>query len=68
MAPLPPRPKDSTKVTNDSEKHVEHLSERTLLEQDAGKQSIEQSKLRLEQEQEAGRKSVELNEQRARQR
>lgn len=68
MAPLPPRPKDSTKVTNDSEKPTEYLSERTLLEQQAGKEALEFSRNKHREEVEAGERSVKLNQERARQR
>ena len=60
MAPLPPRPKSDTPV----QKSEEYLSEKTLLEQQAGKEALERSKQQHEAEQEAGRKSVELNQQR----
>ena len=58
---LPPRPNSDTPVKNPDQ----HLSERTLLEQAAGKGAIEQSKQRFNEEQEAGRKAVEANRQRA---
>jgi hypothetical protein len=68
MAPLPPRPKDEKKVTNDSEKPADYLSERTLLEQQAGKEALNFSRNKHQEEVEAGMKSVELNERLARQR
>jgi hypothetical protein len=66
MAPLPPRPKSEPKVTNNSEEPIEYLSERTLLEQQAGKEALEFSRNKHKEEIEAGMKSVKLNEQRAR--
>lgn len=60
MAPLPPRPKNEVEV----KKPEEYLSERTLQEQQAGKEALERSRQQHEAEQEAGRKSVELNQQR----
>ena len=69
MAPLPPRPKSETidgsvqKSTAPTQKNT-YISERTLLEQQAGKEAVMRSKQQLNDEQEAGRKSVEHNAQR----
>jgi hypothetical protein len=59
-SPLPPRPNKEVEV----KKPEEYLSDRTIMEQQAGKAALKLSRERFEAEQEAGRKSVELNEQR----
>ena len=72
MAPLPPRPKSETidgsvqKSTAPTQKDT-YLSERTLLEQQAGKEALARSRQQFNEEQEAGRRSVELNAQRTNQ-
>ena len=68
MAPLPPRPKSDTPVERAREPKEQYLSERTLLEQQAGKEALARSEQQFNEEQkEAGRKSVELNAQRTNQ-
>jgi hypothetical protein len=65
-APLPPRPKSDTPEAK--EPANQYLSEKTLQEQQAGKDALKLTKQRFQEEQEAGRKAVETNQQRARQR
>jgi hypothetical protein len=61
MPPLPPRPDKEVQI----KKSGEHLLDRTLEEQKAGKETVELSKQRHQQEIDAGKKMVELNQQRA---
>jgi hypothetical protein len=63
-SPLPPRPKNNVEAEVEVKKPDTYLSEKTLLEQRAGKETVENSNLKFQLEQEAGRKMVELNEQR----
>ena len=64
MAPLPPRPKSDTSTDENNvpaKQHEAHLSERTLEEQQAGREALKLSNEKYDAEVEAGRKMVELN-------